>query len=65
MVEIHQSMWKIEPNVNPFFTTDNNSGQSDPNVSFLLRQVTQKDLNTQERHNYEKAKVLGQLGKLV
>ena len=21
--EIHQSMWKIEPNVNPFFTTDN------------------------------------------
>ena len=22
-VEIHQSMWKIEPDVNPFFTTDN------------------------------------------
>ena len=51
LVEIHQSMWKIEPNVNPFSqqTTDNNtlqttstdsnsnSGQSDPYVSFLLR----------------------------
>ena len=23
LVEIHQSMWKIEPTVNPFFTTDN------------------------------------------
>ena len=23
LVEINQSMWKIEPNVNPFFTTDN------------------------------------------
>ena len=47
-VEIHQSMWKIEPNVNPFSqqttktkATDN-SGQSDPYVSFLLRQATQK-----------------------
>ena len=26
-VEIHQSMWKIEPNVNPFFTTDYNRQQ--------------------------------------
>ena len=23
LVEIHQSMWKTEPNVSPFFTTDN------------------------------------------
>ena len=23
LVEIYQSIWKIEPNVNPFFTTDN------------------------------------------
>ena len=55
--EIHQSMWKIEPNVNPFFTTDNNRhqqttttdnnrGQSDPYVSFLLlRQATQQPSN--------------------
>ena len=43
LVKIHQSVWKLEPNVNPFFTTDNNySGQSDPYVSFLLRQATQK-----------------------
>ena len=60
LVEIYQSLWKIEPNVNPFFTTDNNNKQqgtkwslcvfpakagdtkSDPYVSFLLRQVTQK-----------------------
>ena len=48
LVEIHQSMWKLEPNVNLFSqqtttTTDNNnSGQSDPYVSFLLRQATQK-----------------------
>ena len=48
LVEIHQSMWKSEPNVNPFSqqqqqTTDNNnSGQSDSYVSFLLRQATQK-----------------------
>ena len=27
LVEIHQSMWKIEPNVNPFFTTDNNNNR--------------------------------------
>ena len=47
--EIHQSMWKVEPNVNLFSqqqqqTTpaDNNSGQSDPCVSFLPRQATQK-----------------------
>ena len=52
LVEIHQRMWTIEPNVNPFSqqttTTadhDNNKQQgtkSDPYVSFLLRQVTQK-----------------------
>ena len=49
LVKIHQSMWKIEPNVNPFFTTDNNNNRqqgtkwiSDPCVSFLLRQATQK-----------------------
>ena len=40
MVEIHQSMWKLEPNVNqnvnPFSQqTDNNRGQSNPYVSFL------------------------------
>ena len=44
---MHQSMWKIEPNVNPFSqqaTTDNKyySGQSDPSMSFLLRHATQK-----------------------
>ena len=55
LVEIHQSMWKLEPNVNLFSqqqqqTTykrqrqDNNSGQTDPYVSFLLRQATQKIL---------------------
>ena len=27
LIEIHQSMWKIEPNVNPFSTTDNNNRQ--------------------------------------
>ena len=46
LVDIHQSMWKLEPNVNPFSqqqtTTTDNRGQSDPYVSFLLRQVTQK-----------------------
>ena len=45
LVEIHQSMRKIEPNVNPFsrqITDINNSPQSDPYVSFLLRQATQK-----------------------
>ena len=48
LVEIHQSMWKVEPNVNLFSqqttttSTDNNRGQSDPYVSFLLRQATQK-----------------------
>ena len=44
LVEIHQSMWKVQPNVNLFSqqTTTDNSGQSDPYVSFLLRQVTQK-----------------------
>ena len=40
LVEIHQSMWKIETNVNPFSrqhqpSTDNN-GQNDPYVSCLL-----------------------------
>ena len=38
LVENHQSMWKIEPNVNPFsqqttLTTTDYSGQSDPYVS--------------------------------
>ena len=56
LVEIHQSMWKLEPNVNLFSqqqttrlvtgtdysSNNNNSGQSDPYVSFLLRQATQK-----------------------
>ena len=50
LVEIHQSMWKIQSNVNLSClfsqlqqkTTDNNSGQSDLYVSFLLRQATQK-----------------------
>ena len=48
VVEIHQSMWKFEPNVKTFFTTTENrqlqSGQSvsDPYVSFLLSQATQK-----------------------
>ena len=27
LVEIYQSLWKIEPNVNPFFTTDNRQQQ--------------------------------------
>ena len=45
LIEIHQSMWKIESNVNPFFsqqtpTNNNYSGQRDP--SFLLTQATQK-----------------------
>ena len=46
LVEIHQSIRKLEPNINPFSQqqTDNNSGQSDPYVSFLLRQATQKGL---------------------
>ena len=48
LAKIHQSMWTVELNVNqlPVFkitTTDNNnSEQSDPYVSFLLRQATQK-----------------------
>ena len=49
LVEIHQSMWKVEPNVNLFSqqttaynNNNNNSRQSDPYVSFLLRQATQK-----------------------
>ena len=45
LVEIHQSMWKLKRNVNPFSrqtTTTDNSGQSDPYVSFPLRQATQK-----------------------
>ena len=59
LVEIHQSMWKLEPNVNLFSqqqttrllvqtrpTENNNSGQSDPYVSFLLRQATKKKKNT-------------------
>ena len=42
VVEIHQSMWKVEPNVNLFLQDNNNNrGQSDPYVSFLLRQATQ------------------------
>ena len=42
LVEIHQSMWKIEPNINLFSqqTTTYNSPQSDPYVSFLLRQAS-------------------------
>ena len=44
-------VWKVEPNVNPFHnkqqqqttSTDNNRGQSDPYVSFLLRQATQNE----------------------
>ena len=51
LVEIHESMWKIEANVNPSSQrrrrrrTDNhnnNRGQSDPYMSFLLMQATQK-----------------------
>ena len=42
--EIHQSMWKVEPNSQQ--TTDNNSGQSDPYVSFLLRQTGNKQRKT-------------------
>ena len=47
LVEIHQSLWKIEPNVNPFSqqttttSKDNNRGQSDPFVSFLLWRTIQ------------------------
>ena len=42
----HPSMWKVEPNVNLFSqqrttTTTDYRGQSDPVVSFLLRQLTQ------------------------
>ena len=50
LVEIHQSMWEVEPNVSLFLqrtTGDNNynnRGQSDPYVSFLLRQATQKGM---------------------
>ena len=38
------SMWKVEPNVTLFSqeTSTNNSRQSNPYVSFLLRQATQK-----------------------
>ena len=44
MVEIHQSTWKIELNVKLFSqqTTTCNGEQSNPYVSFLLRQATQK-----------------------
>ena len=35
LVEIHQSMWKIEPNVNPFFTTDNNNNRQQGTKWFL------------------------------
>ena len=47
LVEIHQTMWKVESNVNLFSqqqttTVNNNRGQSDPYVSFQQRQVTQK-----------------------
>ena len=51
LVEIHQCMWKVEPNVNLFSqqttATDNNNnrGQSDPYVSFLLRQPTHKRIS--------------------
>ena len=60
LIEIHQSMWKIEPNFNPFSqqttTTDNNySGQSDPYVSFLLRQATQKIIQTDRKKLEQKA----------
>ena len=44
--EIHQSMWKVEKNVNLFsqqqMTTDNSSGQSVQYVCFLLWQETRK-----------------------
>ena len=46
LVEIHQSMWKIEPNVKLFSqqtTPDNTREQSDSYVSFLQRQATQKN----------------------
>ena len=36
LVEIHQSMWKVEPTVNPFSTTDNNRGESDPYTCMCL-----------------------------
>ena len=45
LVEIHQSMWKVESNFYPILTTadiNNNRGQSDLYVSFRLRQATQK-----------------------
>ena len=43
LVEIHQSMWKWSQMLTLFHNNNvNNSGQSDPYVSFLLRQVTQK-----------------------
>ena len=50
LFEIHQNMWKVEPNVNLFSqqTSDNNNnrGQIDPYVSFLLGQATQKTTKT-------------------
>ena len=42
LVEIHQSMWKVEPNVNPIYNNNNrqwttdNRGQIDHYVSFML-----------------------------
>ena len=73
LVESHQSMWKIEPNVNPFFTTDNNNNmqtttttftdnrrQSGPYVSFLLRQTTQKPRKTRNQHSTDDAEGEGE-----
>ena len=42
-VEIHQSMWwKVEPNVNLFSQLQATVEKSDPCLSFLLKQATQK-----------------------
>ena len=59
LVEIHQ--WKLEPNVNLFSqqtsTDNNNSGQSDPYVSFLLRQATQiKKMQKNHRNGVQNRK---------
>ena len=40
LVELHQSTWKLEPNVNPFSQQQQTTVDTD--VSFLLRQATQK-----------------------
>ena len=51
LVEIHQSMWKVEPNVNLFSQQQQTIGDKmiPIYVSFLLRQATQKLLRTSER----------------